>query len=227
MRMRELVEQSGVPRTAIHHYQREGLLPPARKTAPNAAVYEAEHVERLKLIRSLRRPELGPLSLDGIREVLAMVDRGIEPEVAATLLSLPHGLRKTAGGSTGKRERSLSDVAREAGISLSTARELHASGLLVGRSGSGDSRVFDEADVAAGRLIGELVSHDGVHASDLDPIAELVGELVRYERALARLVTARLGPDEGLEGRSSIYRSLHALRTYLFSRLVPEPGGPQ
>jgi len=227
MRMKELAEQSGVPRTAIHHYQREGLLPPARKTAPNAALYGPEHVERLKLIRSLRGPELGPFSLGGVREVLAMVDRGVEPEVAAALQSLPGGLAKTGAGSTRKRERSLSDVAREAGMSLSTARELHASGLLVGRSGSAESRVFDDADVVAARLIAELLSHDGVHASDLDPIAELVSELVRYEKALARLVTARHGPDGGLEERSSIHQSLHALRTYLFSRLIPQPGGAQ
>lgn len=223
MRMKELVEQSGVPRTAVHHYQREGLLPPARKTAPNAAVYGAEHVERLKLIRALRGAELGPLSLDGVRRVLAMVDRGVEPEVAAALHALPGGMGKTGSGSGRTREKSLSDVAHDAGVSLSTARGLQASGLLIGRAGAGDARVFDEADAAAARLIADLVSHEGVSATDLDPIAELVVELVRYERALARLVTAKLGASEGIERRSSVYQSLHALRTYLFSRLVPEP----
>ena len=76
MRMRDLVNESGVPRTAIHHYQREGLLPPGRKTATNAATYDAEHLDRLRLIQALRSDELGPFPLERIRAILALVDAG-------------------------------------------------------------------------------------------------------------------------------------------------------
>lgn len=224
MRMKELVEATGVPRTAIHHYQREGLLPPAIKTARNAALYGAEHVKRVKLIRSLRSDELGPFPMEGVRRVLEMVERGVEPEVAAALYSLPGGLGKS-GPSEGRRgERSLSDVAHDAGMSLSTARALHGSGLLLGRGGPGESRVFDEADAAAARVIGELLSHEAIRPEDLDPIAELVGELVRYERALASLVTAKAEAGEASERQHALFQGLHVLHTYLFSRLVPEPG---
>jgi len=161
MRMKDLVDATGVPRTAIHHYQREGLLPPATKTAPNAALYGAEHVERLKLIRRLRSDELGPLSVAGVREVLNMVDRGVEAEVAAALYSLPGGFGRSGGASSGRAGRSLSDVAHQAGLSLSTARALQESGLLPGRVGDGDSRVFDEADAVAARLIAQLLSYEG------------------------------------------------------------------
>ena len=224
MRMKELVETTGVPRTAIHHYQREGLLPPANKTAPNSALYGPEHVERLSLIRALRGDELGPFPVEGVRQVLDMVDRGVEAEVAATLCSLPGSLRMSGSAGARKGERSLSDVAHDAGLSLSTARALHGSGLLLGRSGSGEARVFDEVDAGAARLVAELLSTEGVESADLDPIAELVGELVRYEKALASLATAKASPAEGAERRRAMFRSLHALHTYLFSRLVPESG---
>lgn len=223
MRMKELVEATGVPRTAIHHYQREGLLPPANKTAPNAALYSAEHVHRLNLIRSLRSEELGPLPLDGVRSVLEMVDGGVEPEVAAALYSLPGGAGKSGPSGGHRGERSLSDVAHDGGMSLSTARALQGSGLLLGRPGPGESRTFDEADVGAARVIAGLLSHDAVRPADLDPIAELVGELVRYERVLARLVTAKARDGEALERRHSLFQGLHALHTYLFSRLLREP----
>ena len=224
MRMKELVDTTGVPRTAIHHYQREGLLPPANKTAPNAALYGPEHVERLKLIRALRSDELGPLPMDGVRQVLDMVARGVEAEMAAALWSLPGGIGK--GESSGARggERSLSEVAHDAGMSLSTARALNGSGLLVGRAGEGDARVFDQTDAAAAMLLADLLSHEAIQAADLDPIAELVGELVRYEKVLASLATAKLSSAEGAERRRAMYQGLHALHTYLFSRLVPEPG---
>lgn len=224
MRMKELVDATGVPRTAIHHYQREGLLPPANKTARNAALYGPEHVERVKLIRSLRNDELGPFPLEGVRQILEMADRGVEPEVAAALYALPGGLGKssTSAGRTG--ERSLSDVAHDAGISLSTARALHGSGLLRGRAGPGGSRVYDEADAAAARVLAELLAHDAIRPADLDPIAELVGELVRYEQALTSLITAKAKAGEASERQHALFRGLHVLHTYLFSRLVPEPG---
>ena len=221
MRMKELVQETGIPRTAIHHYQREGLLPPARKTAPNSAQYGSEHVERLKQIKALRGDELGPMGVDEVRRVLGMVDRGIELEVAAMLRSLPGA---AGSGRTGKAEQSLSGVAHEAGLSLSTARALHGAGLLPGRAGDGGTRVFDEADAAAARLMADLLTDEGIQPADFDPIAELVGELVRYEKALASLATAKLGPAEGAARRRAMYQSLHALHTYLFRRLVPEPG---
>jgi len=220
MRMKELVQETGIPRTAIHHYQREGLLPPARKTAPNSALYGSEHVERLKQIKALRGDELGPMGVDEVRRVLGMVDRGIELEVAAMLRSMPGA----AGSGSGKAEQSLSGIAHEAGLSLSTARALHGAGLLPGRAGDGGTRVFDEADAAAARLMADLLTDEGIQPADFDPIAELVGELVRYEKALASLATAKLGPAEGAARRRAMYQSLHALHTYLFRRLVPEPG---
>lgn len=60
-RMAEVVRRSGVTRETIHFYLREGLLPPARKTAHNAALYGDEHLHRLRLIRSLREEHLLPL----------------------------------------------------------------------------------------------------------------------------------------------------------------------
>jgi len=47
---------------------------------------------------------------------------------------------------------------------------------------------------------------------------------VRYEKALASRATAKLGPAEAAARRRTMYQSLHALHTYLFRRLVPEPG---
>jgi len=221
--MKELVSESGVPRTAIHHYQREGLLPPARKTAPNAAVYGEEHVQRLKLIRSLRGEELGPLSIGGVREVLDLVDRGVEPAVAVALQRLPGSLGVPVDARARREGRSLSEVARDAGASLSAVRAWHEAGLLPGRAGQGNTPVFDEADVAAARLIRDLLSGEGVRATDLDPIAELVGELARYERAFATLATTNAEGGEAVERRAALQRSLSTLHTYLFSRLALKP----
>lgn len=64
MRMAELSERSGVPIQTIRYYQREGLLPPGRRTSPNQAVYDESHVRRLALVRAM--VEVGEMSIAAV-----------------------------------------------------------------------------------------------------------------------------------------------------------------
>lgn len=68
LKMRDLVEASGLDRQAIHFYIREGLLPPGEKTGRNQARYGDEHIRRLETIRKLQREHFLPLK--AIRAVL-------------------------------------------------------------------------------------------------------------------------------------------------------------
>jgi DNA-binding transcriptional MerR regulator len=72
MRVAELSRTTGVPVPTIKYYLREGLLPPGVRTSPNQASYSGEHVKRIKLIRAL--VDIGGLSINGARDVLAAVD---------------------------------------------------------------------------------------------------------------------------------------------------------
>jgi DNA-binding transcriptional MerR regulator len=74
MRLAELSQRSGVPRSTIKFYLREGMLPPGRTLARNQASYGERHVERLALIRVLR--EVTGLPLDVIARVAKELDRG-------------------------------------------------------------------------------------------------------------------------------------------------------
>lgn len=68
--MRELVRLTGVSAPTIHFYAQQGLLPRARKTAGNQALYPATTVPRIRWIRILQT-ELN-LSLRSIARVLEM-----------------------------------------------------------------------------------------------------------------------------------------------------------
>lgn len=72
IRISELAESTGVPVATIKYYLREGLMPPGRATAPNQADYDTLHEQRLRLVRVLR--EIGGLSIEAIRRLLAVVD---------------------------------------------------------------------------------------------------------------------------------------------------------
>lgn len=72
LRVSELSAASGVSVPTIKYYLREGLLPAGLITAPRQAVYGAQHVRRLRLIRALA--EVGGLPVAAIRQVLAAID---------------------------------------------------------------------------------------------------------------------------------------------------------
>lgn len=76
MRISELSRRSGVPVATIKYYRREGLLPEGRALNPTAVEYGEEHIQRLRLIRSLI--QLGGLSVARTREVLDAVDRPLD-----------------------------------------------------------------------------------------------------------------------------------------------------
>jgi AcrR family transcriptional regulator len=66
--MSGLVARTTVPRTSIHFYLREGLLPRPQRKGPNRAFYTADHVRLLEKIRQLKDEGL---SLADIKERIA------------------------------------------------------------------------------------------------------------------------------------------------------------
>lgn len=75
MRLAELSRRSGVARSTIKFYLREGLLPAGDSTARNQALYGERHLERLALIRALR--EVAGLPLEVITRVTGELDRAL------------------------------------------------------------------------------------------------------------------------------------------------------
>lgn len=72
VRISELSERSGVSVPTIKYYLRERLLYPGTATSVTGATYDDRHTERLWLIRAL--VDVGGMSLDRVRDVLACVD---------------------------------------------------------------------------------------------------------------------------------------------------------
>lgn len=63
-----LVSATGVPASTIHHYRRQGLIPPPQRAASNRFCYDERHVETLRLIRRLRQAQ--GMGLDAIADAL-------------------------------------------------------------------------------------------------------------------------------------------------------------
>lgn len=92
MRISELSAQSGVPVATIKYYLREALLPEGVRSSPTQAMYEARHLERLRVIRALI--ESG-VSVAETRKVLEALDH--PPRSAHDLLGAAHAAVTPAG----------------------------------------------------------------------------------------------------------------------------------
>ena len=75
MRIGELSAATGTPVETVRLYEREGLLPPARRADNNYRMYLPAHVERLAFIRQCRCLDI---ALDEIRALLDLRDAQAE-----------------------------------------------------------------------------------------------------------------------------------------------------
>ena len=71
----DLARRTGCNLETIRYYEKIGIMPEPPRTASRYRVYDERHVARLRFI--LRGRELG-FSLDELRELLRLVDRGTQ-----------------------------------------------------------------------------------------------------------------------------------------------------
>lgn len=103
MRISELSRTTDVPVATIKYYLREGLLHEGELTSATQAVYNDQHVARLRLIRALGGA--GGLRVAAIRDVLAQLD---EPqESVANLLGAAH---RSLGSGKGREDIDTTDA---------------------------------------------------------------------------------------------------------------------
>ncbi|MCC3279095.1 MerR family transcriptional regulator [Arthrobacter sp. zg-Y40] len=72
MQISQLVQQADVPLATVKYYIREGLLPAGRATSATRADYDENHLERLRLIRSLT--VVAGLPLNRVKKILDVID---------------------------------------------------------------------------------------------------------------------------------------------------------
>jgi DNA-binding transcriptional MerR regulator len=158
-RIAEVVRRSGLTKETIHFYLREGLLPPPRKTARNAAFYGDEHLHRLRLIRSLREEHLLPLK--AIKSLLAdQPDLQFSADQFATLQALRRlKLNDLRHRKSGNAATTTGDLARELRLTENELQQLREIKLLTVT----DDEALDDDEAECLRLWA-LVRDAGINA---------------------------------------------------------------
>ncbi len=172
--MKELVERTGVPASAIRHYLAQGLLPKPKQVHKRLHLYPEETVARVQMIKRMQRTE--HLPLDVIARRMKLIDKGSDPaqarEIDAGLL----------GGSTRLARYDLQGLARRSGCSARKLREAQRCGCLVPAAPQNDERRYDEQDLRLARKLREAIE------AGID--MQLLGELARAARELADAIVA-------------------------------------
>ncbi len=225
LKMRELVERSGLPAPTILHYVHEGLLQePTARTGRSMAWYAEASVEQLKLIRRLQHDHFLPLAV--IRELLR---EGTDPRLIAAAGAVSGALPPAAPDapmpSQGQPAQGLSD---------GDLAELVAVGLLTTLPQPGqpvsavDAEVMELLTQARANGLGA----DVLSVAALRPYKAAVAELVRFEVALFRDTVLRgtaMGDLTTTHAAVALSEAfvVHMRRRLLLPALLGEPDLPK
>jgi DNA-binding transcriptional MerR regulator len=128
LRMRDVCARTGLARSTIHHYIREGVLPRPEKTGRNTALYDEDFVRRAQLVKTLQEKTHMPLA--SIRETLnGMPDAAVEtidPErFTGVTRTIADSLRLAS-----ERELSRAELIERSGLRPAILDGLAAGGLI-------------------------------------------------------------------------------------------------
>ena len=117
----ELERVTGVPRSTVYFYVREGYLPPAQKAAASRGIYTEAHVD---LLREIARLKDEGLPLDEIRvRVEPQVQAALVNEVDLVARQVEHNRRTIIEAAAlqfarkGYKRTRISDIIRDVGVS--------------------------------------------------------------------------------------------------------------
>ena len=218
--MRQLVEASGVPRSTVQFYTREGVLPPPQRLPNNRAIYGRVHVDLLAQIGWLKAEGL---SLDEIRPLLKetaassgfyRVDLAQELDAATRARILEAAADEF--GKKGYRRARLSDVIKQAGVTPQVLASHFPS----------KKQLFAESFAVAGQRATERAIRAMERERDLRrKLLARFDRLLRLRRgadatvwALARAEALYEG-GEPAEKAQQVYRTISALHVAELERL--------
>jgi AcrR family transcriptional regulator len=203
----ELEKASGIPRSTIYFYVREGLLPTAQKAAASRAIYTESHVDLLKEIARLKDEGLplsaiksrlasqvasaGAVDVDLVAEQAEQIRQSIL--VAAARLFARRGYKRTR----------IVDIIREVGVTppvfyshFPSKQDLFVESFgvfVTWMRGFLENRLADEPDPAA-RDLARVHGYFGVQALSPD-LMSLVRSEALHEDADMRKVVQRSYKD--------------------------------
>jgi DNA-binding transcriptional MerR regulator len=206
LRMKELVKETGVPKSTIIHYLNQGLLPEPQKTSPNMAYYDPACVGRIQYIQHLQRRHR--LSLSEIKQMLNQKGRDLDFSIFSELDTIIFGRAQNG------QLLNASEFCNAAGLNRKQLKNLLEAKLLLPLQ----KNRFDPQDIGMGKMYAAL-SAFGVGSEDMTGYVALCEKIVDQEMAIRRRLTHHLPYDEDAALTIELVKSARMMRAYLIDRL--------
>lgn len=208
LKMKELVEATGISKATILYYVAEQLLPQPVKTSPNVAYYPSSMVKRVHLIRQLQSQHR--FSLAQIRIILQEMEKGRDVEV---LIEFNKEVFSQKEGDPLDRKA----FCKACGLTKAQVRTAIDLKLLVPES---DNR-FDSADVKAGKRL-KINLGMGLSFEDLAFYSQLGEKIVAHEMALRKRLIRSMPYDEALSTTLKLTQAARFFREYIIERIFQQ-----
>jgi DNA-binding transcriptional MerR regulator len=206
LRMKELVEKTGVPKSTILYYLNQGLLPEPQKTSPNMAYYDPACVERIQYIQHLQRRHR--LSLSEIKQVLAKKGQDLDFSIFNELDTIIFGQIQDT------RLLNASDFCANTGLSRQQLKDLLEAKLLLPLQ----QDRFDPQDIGMGKMYA-AVSALGLGSEEMSEYVALCEKIVDHEMAVRKRLTHHLPYEEDAALTIELVKSARMMRAYIIDRL--------
>ena len=208
MKMKDLVDLSGAPKSTIIHYVNEGLLPEPIRTGPNMAYYAPSCVERISFIKQAQAKHRLPLT--AIKGILRARDKGLE---VTPLIELHEYL---FGGKDSQRLNKRA-FCRATGLSEKQVDQYVESRLLIPM----ENGFFDQDDVIIGGIFKRGLEL-GLTTADWSFYPESAENIVNNElRVRNRLITG-LDYERNVALTLELTKAGRALRAYVIDRVFQQ-----
>lgn len=206
LRMKKLVEATGVPKSTILHYLNQGLLPQPQKTSPNMAYYAPACIDRIQYIQHLQHRHR--LSLSEIKQMLADKADNFDFSIFSELDTIIFGQTQP------NRLLDASEFCSNTGLNREQLSDLiQAKMLLPLKEG-----LFDPQDIGMGKMYA-VVSAFGLSTGDMTEYVELCEKIVDHEMAIRRRLTHHLPYNEDAMLTIELVKSARMMRAYILERL--------
>ncbi len=206
LRMKELVKETGVPKSTILHYLNQGLLPEPQKTSPNMAYYDPACVGRIQYIQHLQRRHR--LSLSEIKQMLNQKGRDLDFSILSELDTIIFGRAQNG------QLLNASEFCEATGLNRKQLKNLLEAKLLLPLQ----KNRFDPQDIGMGKMYAAL-SAFGLGSEDMTEYVALCEKIVDQEMAIRRRLTHHLPYDEDAALTIELVKSARMMRAYLIDRL--------
>jgi len=209
LRMKDLVDATGLPKSTILHYLHQGLLPEPERTSPNMAYYDPQCIQRIRFIQHMQRHHR--LALAEIKEILKTREAEGDLSMRVELNEL------IFGGADPDAITSREAFCRETGLSREQLDSLLKVRLILPLQ----KDRFDAQDISMGRMFARGFAR-GLKMEDALYYVELGEQIVDHEMALRRRMTHHLPLDQDAAVTMEMVKNARMCRAYILDRLFQD-----